>query len=87
MAKLHARLDVYLDGELQWENAMVVEDQRRRTLKVKKGNHFVAEFTATTYVGRQGTILTWTGTGADGETVAVSGAGRVQAGCAKCGRR
>ncbi len=86
MAKLHSHLDVYLDGELRWENAMLVEDARRNTLKVKKGNVFVAAFTATTYVGRQGTISTWTGT-SDGEVVSISAAGRAAAGCAKCGRR
>jgi hypothetical protein len=86
VAKLHARVDVYVDGELQWENAMLVEDSRRATLKVKKGNVFVAAFTSTTYVGRQGTISTWTGTSGD-EVVSVSAAGRVAAGCAKCGRR
>lgn len=88
MAKLHARVDVYVDGELRWENAMLVEDSRRGTLKVKVRNDFVAAFTATTYVGRQGTISTWAGTDAStSEVVSVSAAGRVAAGCAKCGRR
>jgi hypothetical protein len=86
VAKLHARIDVYVDGELRWENAMLVEDSRRATLKVKVRNDFVAAFTDTTYVGRQGTISTWTGT-SNGEAVSISAAGRAATGCAKCGRR
>ena len=87
MAKLHARIDVYVDGELRWEDAMIVEDARRSTLKVKKRNDFVATYTAVTYAGRQGTILSWTGTDDTGQVAAVSAAGRQPTGCSKCGRR
>lgn len=87
MAKLHSNLDVFVDGELLWERAMVVEDQRRGRLRVTKRSQTLASFTAATYVGRQGMILTWTATDEDGEVVSISGAGRQPPGCAKCGRR
>lgn len=86
MAKLHSRIDIYVDDELVWENAMLVEDARRATLKVKKGNAFVAAYTATTYEGRQGTIMTWTGE-TQGQRVTIAAAARQPTGCSKCGGR
>lgn len=86
MAKLHARVDVYLGETLTWERAALVEDQRRGRLRVSQRGKIVATFTDATYQGRTGTIARWTALDADGNAVEVAAAGRA-AGCAKCGSK
>ena len=83
MGKLHSRQDVYVNDVLTWEKAAIVEDQRRHLLRVSAGGRIVATYTDTTYVGRQGTIVTWTGLDGNGTEVTVAGASRAT-GCSKC---
>lgn len=92
MAKVHSRLDVYVNDDLRWSNARIVDDGSRRTLKIKapvanrRGTfETVLSATEATSVGGQerGTFV-WDAVGPDG-LVRITAITR-HGGCIPCGR-
>ncbi len=87
MARMHSRQDVYINDVLAWEGALVVDNNRNRTLRVKLRGAFIATYTDTEYLGRDGAIHTWNVTDPDGVRVVFASAGRTPAGCIPCGAK